>query len=160
MPLDRKYANQVLEMLRPLGIVTGRAMFGGFGIWENGAMFALLDSESVLYFKTDVITETAYQAEGSTQFAPQVGEKPPTPMPYWSAPVTILDDQEEFEKWAKQAISIAHANARANSSAPAPKKKAPAKKTTAKPKAAKKTTTVKKPTTKKKGAKPTKNKAE
>jgi DNA transformation protein and related proteins len=150
MPLDRKYANQMLEMLRPLGIVTGRAMFGGFGIWENGAMFALLDSESVLYFKTDVITETAYQAEGSTQFAPQVGEKPPTHMPYWSAPVAILDDQEEFEKWAKQAITIAHV----------PKKKAPAKKTTAKPKAAKKTTTVKKPTTKKKGAKPTKKKAE
>ena len=152
MPLDRKYANQMLEMLRPAGSVTGRAMFGGFGIWENGVMFALLDSESVLYFKTDAITETAYQAEGSSQFAPQVGEKPPTPMPYWSAPVTILDDQEEFEKWAKQAIAVAHAAARANPSAPAPKKKAAAKPKAAKKPAAKKAA--------KKAAKPTKKKTE
>lgn len=160
MPLDRKYANQMLEMLRPLGHVTGRAMFGGFGLWENGIMFALLSSDSVLYFKTDSITATAYEAEGATQFSPQVGDKDPIAMPYWSVPVAILDDQEEFEKWAKQAIQVAHAGAKL--SAPAPKKtakasakpkptkKATQKKKTATPKAAK-PKAAKKPAAKKKG---------
>jgi DNA transformation protein and related proteins len=137
MPLDRKYANEMLEMLRPLGHVTGRAMFGGFGLWEDGVMFALLDSASVLYFKADATTEAVYQAEGATQFAPQVGDKPPMPMPYWSVPVAVLDDQEEFEAWAKQAIKVAHAGAKAK--APALKKKAPVK-------AAKKPATKKKAT--------------
>ena len=147
MPLDRKYANQMLEMLRPLGHVTGRAMFGGFGLWERGVMFALLDSGSVLYFKTDAITETAYQAEGSTQFAPQVGERDPIGMPYWSVPVAILDDQEEFEKWAKQAISVAHASAAGG---------ALSRKATPKKKAAAKKAATKKTTPKKKAARPAK----
>lgn len=174
MPLDKKYAQDMLELLRGCGQVTGRAMFGGFGIWERGVMFALLDSESVLYFKTNSNTESMYQAEGASQFAPTITGKDPLGMPYWSVPAAVLDDQEELEKWAKQAISVAHTSAsiknipkpstkkastRKATSKPAKKttkkatKKAAAKKSPAKKASAKKTTTkkaTKKPTPKRK----------
>jgi DNA transformation protein len=143
MPVDKKYANQIVEMLRAVGRVEGKAMFGGFGIWESGVMFALLDSESTLYFKTDGRTESAYQEEGATQFAPQVGDKQPVPMPYWSVPASVLDDQEELERWAKQSIGVAHA------AKPAPKPKATKPvKSAAKKKVVKATTKTKKTTTK------------
>ena len=113
MALDKKYAADMLELLKPCGQVTGRAMFGGYGIWERGVMFALLDSDSVLYFKTDSTTESMYKAEGASQFTPKVSDKEPTGMPYWSVPASVLDDQEELEKWAKQSIFLAHSAASA-----------------------------------------------
>jgi hypothetical protein len=65
------------------------------------------------------------------------------PMPYWSVPAAILDDQEEFEKWAKQAITVAHAGA------PKTAPKVSAKKASSKPKAAKKAAPTKKASQKK-----------
>jgi DNA transformation protein len=154
MPLDRTYANEIVDMLQTLGHVTGRAMFGGFGIWEKGAMFAAIDSDSVLYFKTNADSETDYRAAGSTQFAPKMPGRGPHPMPYWSVPAEVLDDQETLETWALRAIRVAHASklaARApKSSSEAPQAKNPAKPrpaTLPPKKKAPATTTEAKPTT-------------
>jgi DNA transformation protein len=54
--LDRDYVDEVMARLAPLGAVTGRPMFGGYGIWEDGDMFALVDSGSTLHFKVDDAT--------------------------------------------------------------------------------------------------------
>lgn len=112
MALNRSYAEYALELLRPFGQITGRAMFGGFGIWERGQMFALLDAESTLYFKTSQETEAEYREAGAKQFAPQLSGKKPMPMPYWSVPAEVLDGPDELERFAKAAIRVAHASAK------------------------------------------------
>jgi DNA transformation protein len=100
MALDKEYVGYVMELLEPLGAVTGRAMFGGFGIWEDGDMFALLDRESTLYFKVDDTTRVRYEDAGSEQFMT---------MPYWSVPVEVLEDDDQLHTWAREAIAVGHA---------------------------------------------------
>jgi len=36
--------DRVIQSLASLGDVAGKKMFGGYGIFESGAMFALIDS--------------------------------------------------------------------------------------------------------------------
>lgn len=102
MALDQGYVEYVMERLEPLGAVTGRRMFGGYGIWEDGAMFALIDRESTLYFKADDRTRSRYTAAGGTQFMT---------MPYWSVPVDVLEDDDVLATWAHDAIAVGHATA-------------------------------------------------
>lgn len=103
MALDDGYVAYVLELLEPLGAVTGRKMFGGYGIWDDGDMFALLDSGSTLFFKVDDTTRARYADAGSEQFMT---------MPYWSVPVDVLEDEEQLAAWARDAIDVAHATAK------------------------------------------------
>ncbi|KTB48198.1 TfoX N-terminal domain [Dehalogenimonas alkenigignens] len=52
MPASKEFLELVLEKLAPLGAVTGRSMFGGFGVFHEGEMFGLI-SNDVLYLKAD-----------------------------------------------------------------------------------------------------------
>ena len=46
--------------MAPLGKVTARSMFGGYGIFLDGAMFALISPENELYFKADEVNRDAF----------------------------------------------------------------------------------------------------
>ena len=100
MALDDGYIVYVMDLLETLGTVTGRRMFGGYGIWEDGDMFALLDRESTLYFKVDDDTRARYADAGSDQFMS---------MPYWSVPAQVLEDADQVHAWAREAIAVGHA---------------------------------------------------
>lgn len=52
MPGDAGLLQHVIELLEPIDGVTSRAMFGGYGIFHNRDMFALM-SGSILYFKVN-----------------------------------------------------------------------------------------------------------
>jgi len=83
--------------LEPLG-VTSRAMFGGHGVFREGVMFAIVDSEGRLYLRADAATAQAFEAAGSTQHAR---------MPYWEVPEPIRDDPEQLLEWAATAADVA-----------------------------------------------------
>ena len=44
---------QLLRDLAPLGDVSSRKMFGGYGIFEGSTMFALVNSQGELFLKAD-----------------------------------------------------------------------------------------------------------
>ena len=92
-----------MELLRPLGRVAGRAMFGGYGIYEGAAMFALI-ADDTLYFKVDDATRDAYVAAGCEQF---LGK-----MPYYAVPAEWFEDRPAFERQARAAVAVGHATAR------------------------------------------------
>jgi DNA transformation protein len=112
MAVDREKAGEVLARLEPLGDVTGKAMFGGFGFWEAGHMFACMGSDGVLYFKADAATEADYTAHGAHQFAPTMPSGRSSAMPYWSVPADVYEADDRFEDWARRAIAVGHATAR------------------------------------------------
>jgi DNA transformation protein and related proteins len=110
MPVDKGFVAHVTELLTPLGGITGKAMFGGYGWWHDGQMFALLDKDSTLYLKVDDRNRTAFEAEGSGPFAPPVpAGRAPMTMPYYEVPSTVLDEGEALREWARAAIEVAHA---------------------------------------------------
>ena len=102
MAADPAFVEYVIEQLDGAGNLTHKAMFGGYGIWESGDMFALISSDSALYFKADDTTRPRYQDAGSEQFMT---------MPYWSVPADLLEDRGELHDWAEEAIAVGHATA-------------------------------------------------
>ena len=100
MKADPNYMNYVMELLSPIGEVKSRAMFGGYGIFHENVMFALI-AGSTLYFKVNDSNRTAYENAGSRPF--------PHNMPYYEVPVEVLEDTAKLHEWANISIAIAHA---------------------------------------------------
>ncbi len=102
MGVEKSYLDHVTELLAPLGEVSSRAMFGGYGIFHEGDMFALI-SGSTLYFKVNDSNRAVYEAAGSKQFKP---------MPYYEVPAEVLEDETALHDWAHASIAVGHATAK------------------------------------------------
>jgi len=77
-------------------------MFGGYGIFHNGDMFALI-AGSTLYFKVSDENIKRYEEAGSSKF---------TPMPYYEVPEDVMENEEMFLEWAEISIDIGHRTAK------------------------------------------------
>lgn len=79
-------------------------MFGGYGLYCDGLMFALVADET-LYFKVNDGNRAAYEALGLEPFRPFAGK--PTALPYRPPPESALDDPNELLDWARPALEAA-----------------------------------------------------
>jgi DNA transformation protein len=106
--MSREFADHIADLLSPLGWVKPKAMFGGFGIYLDGLMFALI-ADDTLYFKADDSNRPAYQAAGSEPFRPFADrpERRQMTMPYWEVPAELFDDEDELRVWARAAVDAA-----------------------------------------------------
>jgi DNA transformation protein len=103
MKRTSEYLEYVMEKLNPLGQIKSRAMFGGYGIFHEGVMFALIADDN-LYFKVNESNRDDYRKAGSQPF--------PHGMSYWEVPYEVLEDNSELPIWAESSIAIAHDLAR------------------------------------------------
>jgi DNA transformation protein len=102
---NNEFASFVVECLLPLGPVSARRMFGGFGIYLHGTMFALIAYEQ-LYLKVDDGNRQAYEDAGLPYFT--YSDKGKTiRMPYREAPGEGFDEPEILCDWARQAYAAA-----------------------------------------------------
>jgi DNA transformation protein len=99
------FVSYVVESLQPLGPVSARRMFGGFGIYLHGTMFALIASDT-LYFKVDGGNRSAYEAAGLEPFT-YTDKGKPIRMPYHEAPSEGFDDPDVLCAWARDAYAAA-----------------------------------------------------
>ncbi len=90
----------LLKTLSVVGDVNGRKMFGGYGIFAEDAMFALVSSDGDIHFKVGDSNRAKYEAAGSKQFHH---------MPYFQLPEAIYQEDDDLFAWAKESIAIAHA---------------------------------------------------
>lgn len=98
---------RVLELFAPLGDVRSRRMFGGYGIFLNDSMFALITKDEELFLKADDLNRPAFE---------HMGLRPYGKMPYYAAPTDSLKDWEDIRSWAQGAVE---ASLRAKASKPA-----------------------------------------
>lgn len=80
-------------------------MFGGYGIYRQGLMFALV-SDDVLYLKVDDRNRPAYEEAGTGPFTYD-GKGRTVTLPYWEAPSGLFDDADAMIEWAKGAFAAA-----------------------------------------------------
>ncbi len=99
MAADAQFRDQVLESLAPLGGVSFRSMFGGFGIFADGEMFALI-SGSAIFFKADDSNRSRYEEAGSKRHGS---------MPYYRVPSDVLEDRDKLVDWARASVAVARA---------------------------------------------------
>lgn len=98
----------VLEQLSPHGPITARAMFGGYGIYWDKVIFAII-AEDQLYFRIDEITVAAYKSYGSELFVYE-GKSKTVAMPYSTLPIEILENSKELPEWIKSAYQASLRN--------------------------------------------------
>ena len=103
MAVSPEYREWVLEQLRQVGSVSGRAMFGGYGLYLDGLFFGVIDDDT-LYFKVDDVNRPDYEAAGMRPFAPMGDERP---MQYYEVPPDVLEDAEQMRAWADRAVDAA-----------------------------------------------------
>jgi DNA transformation protein len=99
------FVARCLTLLLPFGPVVSRGMFGGWGIFLDGVMFALIAQET-LYLKTDAETRARFAEAGSEPFV-YAGRVKPVEMSYWRAPAGSLDRPESLQPWAELAVAAA-----------------------------------------------------
>ena len=89
---------QLLADLAPLGEVSTRKMFGGFGVFADGVMFAIVDTFGDCFLRADRTTEDEFSAAGSGRHGR---------MPYWQIPAPVRRDRAALLAWARNALDVA-----------------------------------------------------
>lgn len=100
-----EYVDYLLECLESTGPVRAKSMFGGYGLYMDDLMFALV-ADDVLYFKTSENNISDYLDRNLKPFRYDRGSKQIT-MSYHEAPAEVFDDPEIMSIWANKAIGSA-----------------------------------------------------
>lgn len=103
------FAEFVLEQMAGIPGIGKRAMFGGFGIYRDGLMFALIADES-LYFKANDHLADDFIALGLPPFLFESKGKTMT-LKYYLAPESVFEDSDQMRLWADKAYRCALRNA-------------------------------------------------
>lgn len=125
---ENKLATALGTKLAPLGPFQARPMFGGFGLYIDGAIFGLIASGQV-FLKVDDQNRATFEAAGSEPFRFEKTRGETIITSYWRCPDAILRDATKLQLWVTGALA---ASRRAQLKKPARKKTAH-KKTGGKP---------------------------
>ena len=85
----------VVELLSPLGEIGSRPQFGGYGIFVEGKMFALVTSDGCLCLKVGDANRADYDEDA------RFGK-----MPYYRVPAEVRGDTRKLRRWAKKSIAL------------------------------------------------------
>ena len=104
-----EFIEYLLELLQDIGSTEARSMFGGFGLFYDGLMFALI-ADDILYFKTDNKNRNQFENRKLKAFCYERKGKQIS-LSYHEAPGEVLDDPDEMCAWARNAIDAAKRSA-------------------------------------------------
>ena len=105
MSSQKEFCDRMVRLLNQVAPVTPRAMFGGYGLYAEGVMFALI-AEEILYFKVDDENRQPYLAAGSGPFIYDRKGKF-IQMSYYQLPDVILQDANQLVTWVDEARAAA-----------------------------------------------------
>ena len=103
-----EFIEYLLELLHDIDDIDARPMFGGYGLFHEGLMFALV-TDDVLYFKTDKNNMADFEQRGLKAFSYERKGKQVF-LSYNEAPGEALDDPDEMCAWARNSIAAAKRN--------------------------------------------------
>ncbi len=94
---DKTMAAQLMvEKLGSIKGITSKAMFGGFGIFKDGAMFCIVDKNGQYYFRANETNMADFENEGSVKHSR---------MPYYIITDDVFNDHEKLLIWAEKCIA-------------------------------------------------------
>lgn len=101
----QQFRDQVVSRLNAVAPVTARGMFGGYGLYLEGVMFALIAYET-LYFKVDDENREDYLAAETGPFIYNRNGKL-IEMSYYQLPDAVFEDVEALAEWVQKAHAAA-----------------------------------------------------
>jgi len=106
MAKRNEFVDYLCEQLAPMGSLSARAMFGGWSLYCDGLIFAIVVDEEP-YFKADAETIPEFTALGLGPFTYEGKDGVPRSMAYYRLPGEALEDRLELLKWARAALGVA-----------------------------------------------------
>jgi len=100
-----EFVDYVVELMAGWATVTVRKMFGGYGLYREGLMFALIVDDE-LFLKTDADNLARLERAGSRPFV-YLKQNRTVQLPYWSTPPASLDSPAEMREWCQSAYGAA-----------------------------------------------------
>lgn len=100
-----QFIERVVELLGPFGTVVPRPMFGGYGVYLDGLMFALVMDDS-LYLKADAINRVEFESAGWQALQATRGGRRAT-YRFYRVPDSALESAEQMLPWARSAYAAA-----------------------------------------------------
>ena len=106
MKVDSPFVNEVLDRLQEVGPATARRMFGGYGIFLDGLMFALI-ADNELYLKADKQSSHFFEEQALPPFSYTKSEGKVFKMSYYLAPESFFEEIDDTRLWTTRAIEAA-----------------------------------------------------
>jgi DNA transformation protein len=103
--MSDEFTDYVMELLGPFGTVRTRRMFGGYGVYLDGLMFAIV-SDDTLYLKSDEMNRTEFEQAGCEIFGYARKGKRAT-LNFFRAPEAAMDSPNLMLPWARTAYAAA-----------------------------------------------------
>ena len=94
------YLEFLAEQMSPLGEITWRSMFGGYCMYCDGIVFALVANQA-LFLKADDENRSGFEARGLKAFRPF--ERSET-MSYYESPPEVFEDSDAMKQWCGGAV--------------------------------------------------------
>jgi DNA transformation protein len=113
MPNSRDFVDYLLELARPAGVATARAMFGGHGLYLEGVIVAIVIDDT-LYLKCDAESRAAFDARDLAPFEYVTKDGERIVMSYRRAPDESLESPDAMREWLRlaQGAALRRATAR------------------------------------------------
>lgn len=99
------FAQELPGVFAPWGSVRLRRMFGGWGVFHEGRMLALVVNDA-LYLKADALTAPVFDARGLQPFVYERHGRP-VALSYRQAPAEMYEGPAEAVEWASRAWEAA-----------------------------------------------------
>tara|TARA_R110002012_G_scaffold104558_1_gene245109 strand:+ start:108 stop:485 length:378 start_codon:yes stop_codon:yes gene_type:complete len=96
-----EFVVMVTELLSPLGTVTAKRLFGGWGLYCDGVVFALV-AQDVLFLKGDDLCRAQYEAQDMAPFRPHGPDG--MCLAYFEVPGDWLEDEDIILPYARIAF--------------------------------------------------------
>lgn len=95
------------DILDGISDVASKKMFGGYGLYKEGIIFAIITADSELYFKVDETLKEKYKKYDSHPFV-YTGHKnkKPIEMPYWILPEEIMENKDKIFEWVLESVVV------------------------------------------------------
>lgn len=103
-----EFVTFVMEQLAFVKDLHLRSMFGGYGLFQDDRMFALIYQDQ-LYFKADAATRAEFQAKSLSPFTYAIRGKW-VKLQYFEAPAEVFDEMDEMRFWVNKALLAAGCN--------------------------------------------------
>lgn len=92
------------DLLADIPGITSKRMFGGYGIYRQGMIFAII-ADGVLYFKVNETNKSDYEKYGSKPFTYKMPGGKRYAMSYYELPEEIMENREAVHEWVKKAVA-------------------------------------------------------
>jgi DNA transformation protein len=104
MPVNQDFLEFVLEHMDGVEELNARSMFGGYGIFQDDKMFAIVANDT-LYLKADNRNRMDFERAGMEPFRPYKDQS--RVISYYELPADLLENPEAFAPWMGKALAAA-----------------------------------------------------